>query len=246
MIPPRSAGAPHSPRGLFITGTDTGVGKTLFCAALLHALAALGVRAVGMKPVAAGAESKDGVWVNEDVAMLAAASGLEAPPELVNPYLFREAIAPHLAADHKGVAIEIPRIAAALDELAGLSDMVVVEGVGGFRVPLGPGRDTTDLAVRLDLPLILVVGMRLGCLNHALLTAEAIAARKLKLAGWVANRIDPDMPAYDENLATLTKLLDAPLLAELPAMTTPDPVRAARLISPQKLSALLGYISKHE
>lgn len=232
--------------GFFITGTDTGVGKTLFSAALLHALADLGVRAVGMKPVAAGAESRDGSWVNEDVAMLAAASGVQAPPELANPYLFREAIAPHLAADHKGVAIEIPRIAAALEALGNMADVVVVEGVGGFRVPLGPGRDTADLAVRLDLPLILVVGMRLGCLNHALLTAEAISRRNLKLAGWVANRIDPDMPAYDENLATLTKLLGAPMLAELPAMTPPDPIRAARLIVPQKLSALLGNISKRE
>jgi dethiobiotin synthetase len=226
--------------GFFIIGTDTGVGKTLFSAALLHALAGLGIRAVGMKPVAAGAAFKDGVWVNEDVAMLAAASGVRAPPELVNPYLFREAIAPHLAADHKGVAIEIPRIAAALDELAGLADMVVVEGVGGFRVPLGSGRDTADLALRLDLPLILVVGMRLGCLNHALLSGEAIAARGLKLAAWVANRVDPDMGAYDENIATLTQLLDVPLLAELPTMDSPDPIRAARLISPQKLSALLG------
>lgn len=238
--------SPLAPHGFFVTGTDTGIGKTLFSAALLHALADLGIRAVGMKPVAAGAESRDGVWVNEDVAMLAAASGVKAPAELANPYLFREAIAPHLAADHKGVAIEIPRIAAALEALAGLADVVVVEGVGGFRVPLGPNRDSADLAVRLGLPVILVVGMRLGCLNHALLTAEAIARRNLRLAGWVANRIDPEMSAYDENLATLTKLMDAPLLAELPAMTTPDPIRAARLIAPQKLSALLGNISNSE
>lgn len=238
--------SPRSPRGFFITGTDTGVGKTLFSAALLHALAGLGLRGVGMKPVAAGADMLGGVWVNEDVAMLTAASCVSAPADLVNPYLFREAIAPHLAADHKGVTIEIPRIAAALGGLAGLADVVVVEGVGGFRVPLGPGRDTADLAARLDLPLILVVGMRLGCLNHALLTAEAMAARKLKLVGWVANRIDSAMPAYDENLVTLTKCLDAPLLAEFPAMASPDPIRAARLISPQKLSALLGHINKQE
>jgi dethiobiotin synthetase len=234
------------PKGFFVTGTDTGIGKTLFSAALLHALADLGIRAVGMKPVAAGAESRDGVWVNEDVAMLAAASGVKAPAELANPYLFREAIAPHLAADHKGVPIEIPRIAAALEALAGLADVVVVEGVGGFRVPLGPNRDTADLAVRLGLPVILVVGMRLGCLNHALLTAEAITARGLKLVGWVANRIDPNMVAYDENLAALTIRLPAPLLAELPALPSPDPRRVARLIPPQKLSAILGYISKRE
>jgi len=214
-------------KGFFITGTDTGVGKTLFSAALLHALGGLGIRATGMKPVAAGAELRDAVWINADVAMLAAASPIAVPPELANPYLFREPIAPHVAADHKGVTIEIPRIACALEALGGLADFVVVEGVGGFRVPLGSGRDTADLAVRLGLPLILVVGMRLGCLNHALLTAEAIAARELTLAGWVANRIEPDMPAYEENLATLTDLLGAPLLAELPTMASPDPARAA-------------------
>lgn len=226
--------------GLLVTGTDTGVGKTLFSAALLRALSDLGVRAVGMKPVAAGAEWRDGAWVNEDVALLRAASGVQAPAEWVNPYLFREPIAPHLAAEHKGVSIELPRIAAARDELAALAEVVVVEGVGGFRVPLGAGRDTADLAVRLGLPLILVVGMRLGCLNHALLTAEAIAARGLRLAAWVANCIDPDMQAYDENLATLAKLLPVPLLAELPALAQPDPARAARLIAPLKLQALLA------
>lgn len=229
------------PKGFFVTGTDTGVGKTLFSAALLHALAGLGVRAAAMKPVAAGAESRDGVWVNEDVELLTRAAPVRAPAQLVNPYLFREPIAPHLAAEHKGVAIEIPRIAAALDELAGLSDLVVVEGVGGFRVPLGPERDTADLAVRLGLPLILVVGMRLGCLNHALLTAEAIAARGLKLAAWVANRIDPSMAAYDENLLALTKRLHVPLLAELPWLASPDPRRIGRLIPPRSLSGLLEH-----
>ena len=227
-------------RGFFVTGTDTGVGKTLFSAALVRAWSDLGVSAVGMKPVAAGAELRDGVWVNEDVALLRAASGIQAPAELVNPYLFREAIAPHLAADHKGVTIELPRIVAAYETLAGMADVVVVEGVGGFRVPLGPGRDTADLAASLGLPLILVVGMRLGCLNHALLTVEAIAARGLGLAGWVANRIDPDMAAYDENLATLVRLLPAPLLAEFPVFTQVDPARAARRVAPLKLQALLA------
>jgi len=230
--------SPLTPRGFFITGTDTGVGKTLFSAALLHALAGLGVRAVGMKPVAAGAALRDGVWVNEDVALLRAASTVAAPHELVNPYLFREPIAPHIAAEHKGVGIELPRIAAAFDELAGLADCVVVEGVGGFRVPLGPERDTADLAVRLGLPLILVVGMRLGCLNHALLTAEAIAARGLRLTAWVSNRIDADMAAYDENLSTLMARLPAPLLAELPHMRAVDAGAAARLISPRALQSL--------
>jgi len=230
--------------GLFITGTDTGVGKTLVTTALLHAFASLGVRAVGMKPVAAGAELVNGVWVNEDVALIRAASEVDAPPELTNPYLFREPIAPHIAADLKGVAIEIPRIAAACEALSEQAEVVVVEGVGGFRVPLSPTMDTADLAVRLGLPVILVVGMRLGCINHALLTADAIAARGLALAGWIANRHEPDMAAYDENLASLAARLPAPLLAELPLMAAADPVRAAHYIPPQKLTALLRYISK--
>ncbi len=232
--------------GFFITGTDTGVGKTLFSAALLHALRGIGARAVGMKPVAAGADNVDGVWVNEDVALLRAASGVDAPAELVNPYLFREPIAPHIAAEHKGVVIEIPRIAAARDALADLADVVVVEGAGGFRVPLGPTRDTADLAVRLGMPVILVVGMRLGCINHALLSAEAIAARGLPLVAWVANRIDADMAAYAENLDALRARLPAPLLAELPNMAPVDPARAARFIPPLKLTELIGNIGKSE
>ena len=225
--------------GFFIAGTDTNIGKTLVAAALLHAYADLGLRVLGMKPVAAGAELSEGVWVNQDVAMLRAAGNVQVAPELLNPYLFREPIAPHIAAEHKGVRIEIPRIRAAFEALAAEADVVVVEGVGGLLVPLSEQQDAADLAVALDLPLILVVGMRLGCINHALLTAEAMAARGLKLAGWVANRLDPAMAAYDENLTALSKRLPAPLLAELPHMASVDPRRAARLLSPQKLTALL-------
>ena len=232
--------------GFFIAGTDTHVGKTLVAAALLHAYADLGYRVLGMKPVAAGAELIDGVWVNEDAAMLRAAGNVQAAPELLNPYLLREAIAPHIAAEHKGVRIEIPRIRAAYDELAAQADVVLVEGVGGLLVPLSEHKDAADLAVALGLPMILVVGMRLGCINHALLTVAAIAARGLKLAGWVANRVDPAMAAYDENLAALRKRLPAPLLAELPYMASADPQRAARLLSPQKLAAILSNISKSE
>lgn len=228
--------------GLFITGTDTGVGKTLVATALLRAFDGLGYRAVGMKPVAAGAEFIDGVWLNEDVARLRAASGVAAPPELVNPYLFREPIAPHIAAEHKGVTIELPRIVAACAALGERADWVVVEGAGGFRVPLSATRDTADLAQQLGVPLILVVGMRLGCLNHALLTAEAIAARNLILAGWVANRIDPEMAAYDENLAALSMRLAAPLLAEIPVMDKDDASQAARYFAPRKLRQLLSRV----
>ena len=230
--------------GLFVTGTDTGVGKTLASSALLHAFGGIGLRVAGMKPVAAGAELVDGAWVNEDVAAIRAAGNVEAPAELTNCYLFREALAPHIAADRKGVAIEIPRIAAACEELAARADLVVVEGVGGFRVPLSATTDSADLARRLGLPMILVVGMRLGCITHALLTAEAIAARGLVLAGWIANRIDPGMAAYDENLAALAARLDAPFLAELPFMDVPDAARASRYLPPQKLAELLKRIKR--
>jgi len=229
--------------GFFVTGTDTGVGKSLVSAALLHAYAALGYRVVGMKPVAAGAEQIDGVWCNEDVLQLRAASNLAAEvteiAAWVNPYLLRTPVAPHIAADYQGVSIELPRIRDAYEHLAAVADVVVVEGAGGFKVPLSPTRDSADLARHLGLPIILVVGMRLGCLNHALLSAEAIAARGLKLAGWVANRIDPDMAAYVENLAALRLRLPGPLLAELPYALQPDARAMSALFVPKKLAALL-------
>ncbi len=225
--------------GFFVTGTDTGVGKTLASAAMLHAFAGLGYRVVGMKPVAAGADLVDGIRCNEDVLQLQAASNVEADPGWVNPYLLRTPVAPHIAADRQGVTIELPRIRDAYEHLAALADVVVVEGAGGFKVPLSATRDSADLAQYLALPIILVVGMRLGCLNHALLTAEAIAARGLLLAGWVANRLDPDMAAYEENLATLSSRLRCPLLAEFPYAKQPDAQAMATLMAPKKLSALL-------
>jgi len=226
-------------QGFFVTGTDTGVGKTLVSAALLHAFAGLGYRAVGMKPVAAGADQINGVWCNEDVLQLQAAANVVANPAWVNPYLLRTPVAPHIAADYQGVSIELPRIRDAYDHLAALADVVVVEGAGGFKVPLSATRDSADLAKYLALPIILVVGMRLGCINHALLTAEAIAARGLTLAGWVANRLDPEMAAYGENLMALNRRLICPLLAELPYSNQPDASPMAALIVPKKLAELM-------
>ncbi|TAL25183.1 MAG: dethiobiotin synthase [Aquabacterium sp.] len=204
------------PASFFVTGTDTGVGKSRVAAALLHALARSGRRVVGMKPVAAGAEQTERGWSNEDVAQLRAASNVAVRPELDNPYLLPDPLSPHLAAERAGRRIDPELLASRYAELAGLADAVVVEGAGGFIVPLNDTQTSADFALRLGLPLILVVGLRLGCLNHALLTQEAIAARGLKLAGWVANRIDPQMLAADENLATLKRLLRAPLLADWP------------------------------
>ncbi len=201
------------PKAFFVTGTDTEVGKTFAACALLHAAAARGLTTLAMKPVAAGFDA-DGR--NEDVERLVAASTIEAPRELVNPFGFAAAVAPHIAAAQEGRAIEPGTILDAYRQLAPRADFLLVEGVGGFRVPLAAGFDTADLAVALGLPVILVVGLRLGCLNHALLTAEAIRARGLALAGWIANSIDPAMPFRDENIATLRQALPAPLLGTLP------------------------------
>jgi dethiobiotin synthetase len=214
-------------RAYFITGTDTGVGKTLISCALLHAARAAGLSAVGMKPVAAGAQSLGGRLMNEDVAALMAASSVAAAPELVNPYCLAQAVAPHVAAATEGVRLDARRIRSACEQLAAMAEFVVVEGVGGFRVPLGADWDSADLARDLGLPLLLVVGMRLGCLNHALLTVEAILARGLPLAGWIANRIDPGMLRYEENLAALCERIDAPLLGVVEHRVPPDAAHAA-------------------
>ena len=209
----------------FVAGTDTEVGKTFVACALLHALRKQGLSAIGMKPVAAGTDQHGR---NDDVEALLAAAGVAAPRELVNPYLFTPAIAPHIAAAEENRAIDIERIVEAFNALRPLADALIVEGVGGFCVPLGPRIDTADLAQRLALPVILVVGMRLGCINHALLTQQAIVARGLTLAGWIANRIDPAMARFDENLAALQERLAAPLLGVIPAHSTPE--KAATLI----------------
>jgi len=199
-------------RGIFITGTDTGVGKTVIAAALLRALTGAGLRAVGMKPVAAGMAS--GAAVNVDVGTLVAAGNVAAPHADVNPYSFAPPIAPHLAALAAAVAIDLDLIAAAHDRLASVADAIVVEGAGGVLVPLGTATDMLDIPVRLGLPVLLVVGIRLGCLNHALLSALAISARGLSLAGWVANRIDPAMIDADATVSALAARLPAPLLAD--------------------------------
>ncbi|RZT95030.1 dethiobiotin synthase [Rivibacter subsaxonicus] len=202
-------------QAFFITGTDTGVGKSRASAALLHALARSGLRAVGMKPVAAGAAPDvDGVLQNEDALALRAASNVRVPPELDNPVCLVDATSPHIAARNAGVRIDIEPIAARFKELQTLADAVVVEGAGGFLVPLNESQTGADLAVALQLPVILVVGLRLGCLNHALLTRDAIAARGLALAGWICNRLDPAMPEQAANLDYLQAQLGAPLLGD--------------------------------
>jgi dethiobiotin synthetase len=216
----------------FVTGTDTEIGKTLVSAAILHKLVQSGQRACGMKPVAAGAEMRDdGLLHNEDADMLAAAGNVHLPPHITTPFMLREPCAPHIAAAIDRVRITPVPILAAYAEILGASDATVVEGVGGFRVPFTDTFDSADLAVQLGLPVIMVVGMRLGCISHALLTAEAIVARGLVLAGWVANTVDPDMRFVDDNIAALAERLPARLLGRVPRLKHPTAAAAADFIN---------------
>jgi len=206
------------PQSYFVIGTDTNVGKTYVASALLRHFVSSGKRAVGMKPVASGCElSAQGIWqgqlVNDDVVALYKAGNVPAALELINPYHFEPAIAPHIAAEKAGVEIDVNLIVRSYHALAEMADVVVVEGAGGFFVPVNDQQTLADLAVKLNLQITLVVGMRLGCINHALLTVEAIKARGLKLAGWVANQVDPDMSMFDENLASLKQRIEAPCLS---------------------------------
>lgn len=235
---------------LFITGTDTGVGKTRVTAAIARALGAAGERVGVMKPIASGAaaagelpalnlhSSHDNAcnsphWVAmhdllrwEDIASAAASANVELPPDWINQYRFDAAIAPHLAAADAGVALSIEPVLAAAGEASRLVDWLLIEGVGGFCVPLAgdpcDGADTAVLAARLGCPLLLVVGLRLGCINHALLTVEAIERRGLILAGWIANAIDPAMDRADDVVATLTRWIQAPLLGRFEHDPVPD------------------------
>ena len=201
---------------LFVTGTDTNIGKTVATCALLHALRSRGVRAIGMKPVAAGADPQ-GVW--DDVERIRAASPLDAPLEDIAPYRLRAPASPHLAAREDGVAIRREAILAALARLERFAEMVVIEGVGGFRVPLSDEWDSADLAQAIGAPILLVVPMRLGCINHALLTAEAIAHRGLALAGWIANSgIDPDYDRVAQTIDTLDRRIGEPCVGVLPRL----------------------------
>ncbi len=203
-------------RAYFITGTDTGVGKTLAASALLRGFTEQGLRTVGMKPVASGATEQSGERVWEDVLQLQAESSLDLPLALRNPYRFDEPVAPHIAAAKIGQRIDIAAIRQAYHRLQDQADIVIVEGAGGFHAPLNETQTMADLASQLDLPVILIVALRLGCINHALLTQQAIHAQGLEFAGWIANRIDPAMLVPDENIESLKQRLHAPLLGVLP------------------------------
>ena len=217
--------------GLFVTGTDTGCGKTEVSLGLMQYFQDQGFRVLGMKPVASGSAPSAHGLRNQDAMRLQAQGSLEQPYERVNPYAFEPPIAPHLAAARAGRPIELASIRAGYRGLAEAAERVIVEGVGGWRVPLGPGLDVAGLVRALGLPVVLVVGLRLGCLNHALLSAEAILAANCTLAGWVGNRVDPEMLLPEENLATLVEQLPAPCLGQIPWMRSPQPQAVAAALA---------------
>jgi len=199
-------------RSVFIAGTDTGIGKTFVSCALLRALRADGLRAVGMKPVASGCEATPDGLRNDDALALIAASDPSPDYATCNPFAFAEAVSPHLAAAAMHAEVEMAPIAAAHARLAAGAEVVVVEGVGGWLAPLSPTLLANALPQALGLPVILVVGLRLGCLNHAQLSARAILADGCSLLGWIGNAVDPAMDRREDNLATLRRLLPAPCL----------------------------------
>ncbi len=202
--------------GYFVTGTDTGVGKTVVTLAVMELLKRRGFEVAGMKPFASGCEQGDAGLRNSDAVqiMQACSSGLPYPQ--VNPYAFEPAIAPHIAATRSGVPIRLAKIVSLCRDLEEAAERVVVEGVGGWEVPLDSDTLLSELACRLELPVILVVGLRLGCINHALLTASAVKSTGLEFCGWVANQLQPRVEAMDEIINTLRERIDAPLLGVLP------------------------------
>ena len=208
---------------MYVTGTDTGIGKTRASCALLRSFALAGKRAIGMKPVASGCEVTAHGLRNDDALQLIAAGNVTAPYADINPYAFADPIAPHLAAADEGVAIDLQTIFEAYRRLRQASDVVVVEGVGCWCAPLGAQGMQADLVRALELPVVLVVGLRLGCLNHALLSVRAIEADGCTLAGWIGNRIDADMLRAEGNIDTLKSRIDAPLLGILEHGTAPSP-----------------------
>jgi dethiobiotin synthetase len=211
-------------KGLFITGTDTGCGKTGITLGLMQALQQRGEQVLGMKPVASGAESTSEGLRNEDALSIQLQGSCELPYDWINPFAYAPPIAPHLAAESTGRPINLSLIAEAYERLAGMADWVIVEGVGGWSVPLDAERATlADLALELALPVVMVVGLRLGCVNHALLTQAAIRQSGAELLGWVANQVEPNMASFEGNLRTLRERLSVPCLGVVPWLNDPSP-----------------------
>ena len=225
----------------FVTGTDTEIGKTTVAAGLLHAARIRGLSTAAVKPVAAGCERTVAGLRNDDALTLMAECSPPLEYDLLNPVALEPAIAPHIAAAEAGLTLSAQQLAqACFKAFDRRADLTLVEGAGGWRVPLNDQQTLADLAIALGEPVILVVGLRLGCINHALLTAEAIAADGLQLAGWVANQVDPQMDRQQHNLDTLKALMPAPLLGVVPRLT---PLSMASVAGHLRLDALLGATS---
>jgi len=222
-------------KGIFITGTDTGCGKTAVTLGLMQSLQASGQTVLGMKPVASGALQTPAGLRNEDALLIQRQCSREIPYEWVNPFAYEPPIAPHLAAEAAHRPIGIEAIVEGFTRLSAIADKVVVEGVGGWSVPLNDTDTVADLACQLKLPVILVVGMRLGCINHALLSEASIRQRGARLIGWVANQVEPEMAMYEGNLNTLRKRLSVPCLGEIPWLPQPLPVQVCSYLDVSRL-----------
>ncbi|MGD8911067.1 MAG: dethiobiotin synthase [Chromatiales bacterium] len=218
-------------KGLFITGTDTDCGKTEITLGLMQALQQRGERVLGMKPVASGAEETTEGLRNEDALRIRMQGGSELPYTWINPFAYAPPIAPHLAAESSGRPIELQLIADLFERLTARAERVLVEGVGGWQVPLTGEATVADLALRLELPVVLVVGMRLGCINHALLTDASIRQSGARLLGWVANQVDPRMASFEGNLRTLRERLSAPCLGVVPWLERPSPAAVGEYLN---------------
>jgi dethiobiotin synthetase len=234
---PQAVQHPALMRSCFVIGTDVGVGKTLVASAIMHLLRGKGVHTVGMKPVAAGATLDRGRWIQAELEQLAAAGSFSLPVRALSPYIFEQALAPHIAADVAGVAILLDEMVDSFDVLATWADVVVVDGVG--RGPLAADFDSADLAVALKLPLILVVGIKAGCISRALLTVEALRARGLALTGWVANVVDAGLLEIDNVVASIKSRIDAPLIAQIPCLASPTAAAVAARLSSDAIEAAL-------
>lgn len=229
-------------KGFFVTGTDTEIGKTAIAAGLTHLSASMGLRSAAIKPLAAGQVFVDNRWINEDVLRLRAASNMKLTDAQIGPVQLRTPCAPHIAAKLEGVNIERKALTESVQQTLKLADVIFVEGIGGFRVPITSDWDTADLAADLQLPIILVVGMRLGCINHALLTAEAIDSRGLHLVGWVANTIDPSMSYFEDNMAALSARLNVPCWGQVPHLQIPDHAAVAAHLSLHELRQAMEIV----
>lgn len=228
---------PFTP-GFFITGTDTDVGKTEISLGLIKHLQGQGLRVAAMKPIACGCNVTTEGLRNDDALRLQQAASELFSYEAINPYAFEAAMAPHIAARNCGTMIDLKAITKHFNQLTQNAELMIVEGAGGWRVPINEFQDISDLASTMQLPVILVVGMRLGCINHALLSAEAISQSGLPFAGWVANQIDPNMSALEENITTLQQRLEAPLLGKIPYLKELTADKISEYLNLQPLMAI--------